>query len=179
MRVLQLGCGRTRLAPALESGEPIEAIALDADCTVNPDVVCCLGKDRLPFPDDTFDIAVAIHVLEHIGTQGETAGWFQFWEDLYRVLKPDGRLEFVAPWWQSVWGWGDPSHTRLLSPEALYFFQQANYRIPGSPISPFRIQCDFVPSDYKMMRETEDGPIVSFAGILVAKKPLTPWWEDV
>lgn len=177
MRVLHLGCGRKRIAP-VTSGQIIDIVSLDMDPTVQPDLLCCLGKDPIPLPDNSLDGAVAIHVLEHIGKQGEMKEWFAFWEELYRVLKPGGTLEFISPYWNSVWAWGDPTHVRVISSECLYFLNQENYKIPGSPISPFRIQCDFVPTMERDVRAISDGPIVNFAGVLTARKPLKPWWED-
>ncbi len=165
--ILHLGCGRS--AP-LQS--PDKVVTLDADARLNPDIVCCLGKDPIPLPDDSVDTAVAFHVLEHIGVQGDTREWFYFWEELYRVLKPEGRLEFFSPLWDSVWAWADPSHTRVLSPECFMFMSQANYRIERSTISPYRINCDFVPIRFS---KEETG---NFAGILIAKKPLQAWWND-
>ena len=152
--------------------EEHDVMTLDADPMVHPDLVCCLGRDAIPLPDESVDAAIAIHVLEHIGKTGETADWFFFWEDIYRVLKPHGRLEFISPKWDSVWAWADPSHVRLISPESFYFFQQANYGIPGNPISPFRIRCDFRPGTF------QDTPNGNFGGVLIANKPLNPWWED-
>ena len=177
MRVLHLGCGRKRIAPVV-AGQVVEIVSLDMDPNVSPDLVCCLGKDPIPLPDDSLDGAVAIHVLEHIGKQGETAEWFQFWEELYRVLKPGGTFEFISPYWNSVWAWGDPTHVRVISTESLYFFNQDNYKSADSPISPFRVHCDFVQTHAQDIRQTSDGPIVNIAGVLTVRKPLKPWWEN-
>ncbi len=166
-RTLHLGCGRKTLDVRIG-----DVVTLDADEKCNPDVVCVLGRDELPFPENHFDAAVAIHVLEHIGRVGETWGWFFFWEELYRVLKPGAELQFESPLWSSVWAWADPSHVRPLSPEALGFFDQANYRIKGSAISPYRIRCDFVALPPYI--DTMNG---NFRGVLRARKPLRPWWE--
>jgi SAM-dependent methyltransferase len=176
MKLLHLGCGRK--GKAFREPNEVEVISLDADARLNPDIVCCLGRDLIPLPDDSIDTAVAIHVLEHIGKQGETAEWFQFWEELYRVLKPEGKIQFESPMWNSVWAWGDPSHTRALSQESFFFFSQDNYRIEGNIISPFRIRCDFVPEGYQGLSDVADGSVKSFRGVLTAKKPLYPWWED-
>lgn len=169
MRILHLGCGR--VGKNLPEYAGAEIVTLDADARLEPDVVCDLGWQPIPFEPDSFDVAVAIHVLEHIGRQGETAEWFDFWEDLYRVLKPGGLLRFESPLYSSVWAWADPSHTRALSPESFVFFNQDAYRIPGSSISPFRIRCDFEPIGELVVR---DG---NFGGALRARKPLRPWWE--
>jgi len=158
-------------------------VTLDADASLSPDVVCTLGVDPLPFANDSFDRAVAIHVLEHIGRQGDTVGWFQFWEELYRVLKPNGTISFESPLFSSVWAWADPSHTRALSPQSFVYFNQASYRLEPSSISPYRIRCDFEPAG--PFEGILDGNLSiaavesrsHFRGTLVAKKPLRPWWE--
>lgn len=167
--VLHLGCGRR---------EHVEGVVtLDADARVNPDLVCTLGEDRIPLADDSVDVAVANHVLEHIGVQGETVRWFQFWEDLYRVLKPGALFTFESPLYSSVWAWADPSHTRALSPESFVFFNQDAYRLPGSSISPFRVRCDFTPvGNIAYVGDDRGGS--HFGGTLRARKPLRPWWES-
>ena len=174
--IVLLGCGRKLAGP--------DVITLDADARLQPDVICRLGVDALPFPDDSVDQAVAIHVLEHIGRQGETAEWFQFWEELYRVLKADGTPLFESPLYSSVWAWADPTHVRALSPQALAYMSQNSYRLAGSSISPYRIRCDFEPlRAYEGLRDrSPDVAAVEarshFRGVLQAKKPLRPWWED-
>lgn len=166
--ILHLGCGR--IEPVQNAGANI--ITLDADAMLNPMLVCELGIDPIPLANDSVDLAIAEHVLEHIGRQGDTAEWFFFWEELYRVLKPSGQLRFLSPLYSSVWAWSDPSHTRALSPESFTFFNQDAYRIEGSSISPFRIRCDFKPHHFNT--EYADG---SFSGWLTVRKPLVPWWE--
>lgn len=176
MRLI-LGCGRQT-----QSGPDI--VTLDADARLSPDIVCTLGVDPIPLADDSVDGATAIHVLEHIGRQGESAGWFYFWEELYRVLRPGGTLIFESPLYSSVWAWADPTHTRALSPAAFVYMCQDSYRMVPSAISPYRIRCDFEPmrpfegivdgnSDVAAVESRSH-----FRGTLMAKKPLRPWWED-
>ena len=157
--------------PCEIDGEAPEVVSLDQDAAVSPDIVCTLGKEPIPLPDDSVDVAIAIHVLEHIGRQGETGEWFFFWEDLYRVMKHHGKVVFESPRWDKVWAWGDPTHTRVLSPEALCFFNQESYGIPDSAISPYRINCDFAAASM-------DEGDTSFQMTLVARKPLKPWWAN-
>jgi hypothetical protein len=168
--ILHLGCGR--VGRNLRAFDSYEVITLDRDAALKPDIVCNLGVDPIALPDNSIDTAVAIHVLEHIGRQGDTAEWFQFWEELYRVMKPEGRVEFASPLFDSVWAWADPSHTRVLAPESFIFFNQESYRISSSAISPYRIRCDFTALGFS---KDDEG---TFGGVLQVRKPLKPWWED-
>jgi SAM-dependent methyltransferase len=166
--LLLLGAGRRPLIDIPD----MDVIRLDADPLLEPDIVCTLGEEHIPLPEDSVDVAVAVHVLEHIGQQGDTAMWFDFWEDLYRVLKADGMVQFESPRAESVWAWADPGHTRALSAESFIFLAQASYRIPDSAISPYRISCDFEPVGFWGAGEH------NFRGQLRAVKPLVPWWLD-
>lgn len=168
--ILHLGCGRK--GRNLRGLDSFDVKTLDMDPALKPDIVCTLGKDPIALPEDSVDEAIAIHVLEHIGETGKTDQWFQFWEELYRVMKPTARLQFLSPLWSSVWAWADPSHVRPLMPESFIFFNQDSYRIEGSPISPYRINCDFQALGFT--KEGDD----NFGGVLVANKPLKPWWKD-
>lgn len=184
LRVLHLGCGRKGRMVPLTVDRPLDVTSLDADPLLEPDIVCRLGAEPIPLPNDSVDLAVAFHVLEHIGRQGETAEWFSFFEDLYRVLTPGGELHFESPLYSSVWAWADPSHVRALSPQSFVFFNQDSYRDRDSGISPFRIRCDFVPSGFEGVPDSANPHIAaseghsSFRGVLIAKKPLEPWWTD-
>jgi SAM-dependent methyltransferase len=64
------------------------------------DVVC--GFPRLPYRDGVFDAVVSQAVFEHISRPWETAS------ELYRVLKPGGRIHLDTAFMQPFHG--DPSH---------------------------------------------------------------------
>lgn len=56
------------------------------------DYVCDAGK-RLPFPDNTFDLVYASHILEHVA-------WYKTSEVLrewIRIIRPGGSLEIWVP----------------------------------------------------------------------------------
>jgi ubiquinone/menaquinone biosynthesis C-methylase UbiE len=42
----------------------IELITVDIDANLNPDIVASI--DKLPFLDNTFEVAIACQILEHI-----------------------------------------------------------------------------------------------------------------
>jgi SAM-dependent methyltransferase len=184
LRVLHLGVGRKGQEVPYVTEPIATVITLDADPFLKPDLVCRLGAEPIPLSDNSVDVAVAVHVLEHIGQQGETAEWFQFWEELYRVLVPDGELRFESPLYDSVWCWADPSHVRALSPQALLYFSQDSYRVPTAAISPYRLECNFLPTEkFRGLRDSNAEiaaveQVSHFRGTLRAVKPLVRWWED-
>jgi SAM-dependent methyltransferase len=193
--LLHVGCGRKtdwaaqRLMEgaglSLPTADDYRVVTLDASGDLGADHVCRLGLDRLPLPDDSVDLVYAWHVLEHVGTQGETDAWFFCWEELYRVLKADGLVVLSSPYYDSIWAWSDPTHTRVISEHSFAFFDQRAYRVPGSMISPYRVRCDFqmqpvtgIPKGWDVLRDQHDPRSRSLRAVLRAIKPLQPWWED-
>lgn len=79
---------------------------------------------------DTYDVALATHLVEHIphaiSRRGEivatTGGWWAFWKELGRVLKPDGIAHIITPYGHSRGGIIDPTHTRYMLPETFGYF---------------------------------------------------------
>ncbi len=190
-RVLHLGCGRkATLTPselfryvALDLAEEAEVVNLDADARNKPDIVCELGRELIDLPDDSIDMAIAWHVLEHIGRQGDVAEWFAFWEDLYRVLKPGGLIYGECPYYTGIWAWSDPTHVRALSEHSFVFFNQDSYRIPDSAISPYRLACDFqfsglrnMERGHRIVTDHKDPRNQVLRFCLSARKPLLTWW---
>jgi hypothetical protein len=193
MRVLHLGCGRKQLGPAdlfrsvqlsIADG-PVSVTHLDADPALEPDLVCRLGEDRIALDDDSVDVIIAWHVIEHIGRQGEARAWFQFWEEIYRVLRPQGWIYGETPYYTSLWAWSDPTHVRAISEHSFVFFSQDSYRIPHSAISPYRIAADFtflgmpgLEKGFVVLTDPQDTRTQSLRFALRAQKPLRPWWQD-
>lgn len=117
---------------------------LDMEENHSPDILCDLR--HLPFmpidytgefewwmnqegciANNLFDEIHAYEVLEHIGTQGDYQHFFGEFEELWRILKPGGFLFATCPAWWSIWAWGDPGHTRVISDASLVFLDQSQY----------------------------------------------------
>ncbi|HEX6316910.1 MAG TPA: methyltransferase domain-containing protein [Gemmatimonadaceae bacterium] len=93
-RVLDIGAGQGALSARLrDAGARVSA------CDVVPEQFDVPGVDfrtvgpdgRLPFDDGSFDVAIAVEVLEHID------GHDRFFAEVSRVLAPDGIVFFTTP----------------------------------------------------------------------------------
>lgn len=75
------------------AGEVLRACDLYPDNFRYRDVVCDRidAAGRLPYDDDTFDAACSIEVIEHLEDQ------FHFIRELYRIVKPAGRIMVTTP----------------------------------------------------------------------------------
>lgn len=131
---LLLGCGNRREKQVKVKDCPqdwCELVTLDWDEGVNPHVVHDLTKMPLPFDNDMFDEIHAYEVLEHCGAQGDWRLFFDQFSEFHRILKPGGIFVATVPPWDSIWAWGDPGHTRVISEASLVFLCQENYEQLG------------------------------------------------
>lgn len=130
MRELVIGAGNSKLkCLTLDDNEQYyNPTTLDIDIDSNPDVLWDLEKRPLPFEDEEFDEIHAYEVLEHIGRQGDWRSFFEEFSEYHRILKPNGHLLGSVPKWDSLWAWGDPGHTRVLTPGTFAFLSQEQYK---------------------------------------------------
>lgn len=93
-RVLEVGCGAGHLTTRL-AARGVDIVGIDA----NPNASAIAGTDRvrtmhaesLDFADDSFDVIVSVHAIEHIP---ELEGAL---DEMARVLRPGGRVMFIYP----------------------------------------------------------------------------------
>ena len=81
---LNLGCGGRKLHGYIN---------IDYSSDVNPDVVCHLGHEKLPFKDNSVDYVFSSHFFEHLDTN-ETIFLL---DELYRVCKNGAIIEAICP----------------------------------------------------------------------------------
>lgn len=140
---LLIGAGSSRdkrLSIPGQSPEWQGLVTLDNNPAHDPDIVADLTQLPLPFDADSFDEIHAYEVLEHLYRQGDYKSFFKEFEEYWRILKPNGHMFISVPYWQSVWAWGDPSHTRIIPVETFTFLNQAEYekQVGKTPMSDFR-----------------------------------------
>ncbi|WP_291296491.1 class I SAM-dependent methyltransferase [Elioraea sp.] len=87
-RVLVIGAGNCRYQDAAEFHY--------TDVAFSDGVNAIADAHDLPFADGTFDFVIAIAVLEHVADPARVVG------EVWRVLKPDGRVFAETPFLQPV-----------------------------------------------------------------------------
>lgn len=166
---LLLGAGSSRVKKLhLGRDQWSRLITLDVNNDHKPDVVHDIASLPLPFDDDTFDEIHAYEVMEHVGRQGDWRFFFDQWSDLWRILKPGGLFFGTSPASASRWAWGDPGHTRVLSPECITFLHQPAYdaQVGVSPMTDYRFAYR---ADFDIIHSQDEG--TAFVYILQAVKP--------
>lgn len=164
MRELLIGCGNRRERWLKSPHWPDkwdDLVTLDIDPTCGPDVVHDLNVTPYPFADGEFQNIWASEVLEHFGQQGDWRGWFRQWSEFYRIMQPGGHFVASCPRMDSRWAWGDPGHTRIVSPEALTFLDQSQYerQVGVSSMTDYR-HC--WQGDFRLVHEEDAGESFHF-----------------
>lgn len=93
-RVLEVGCGQGHLTQAL-AAQGVDIIGIDANPNA-PEIagnglVRCMKAESLDFDDNTFDVVISVHALEHIPDLESALS------EIARVLKPGGEAVHIYP----------------------------------------------------------------------------------
>lgn len=133
--ILNLGCGKTNSE---------DAFGLDIVDNVGVDIVAN-AEEVFPFEDNTFNHVYARDVLEHV----HMVKRIHIMEQIYRVLKPGGILEFLVPStdWNNAGAFQDPTHYSFWC--ELSFRYYYSDQVQGSFRSLYDINCHFIPLDIR------------------------------
>lgn len=118
MKILDIGC--STIDRKYKSDYPKDkVIGLDKFHVSGADVIADLEKS-FPFKDNSFDMVVASHVLEH------TVNFFSIMEEIHRVLKPKGTLKVWVPHFSSNLAYTNPDHKRFFGAYSFHIFSSDN-----------------------------------------------------
>jgi len=106
-QVLNAGCGYSKYFHN-------NIVNLDAFDICKPDVVHDLNKTPLPFKDETFDLVIANHIMEHL------TNWWDCFNEFSRITKPNGKVEIWVPSTGSDAANGFRDHVVEINPCAFY-----------------------------------------------------------
>jgi hypothetical protein len=174
MTELLIGCGNSRQKKLSIKGRGdwSNLVTVDIDPACCPDI---LGDAADPeffqqFDENTFDEAHAYDVLEHFGKQGDWRHFFAHWSAIWRILKPNGLFFGISPDSGSRWAWGDPGHSRVISPEVLVYLSQEEYvkQVGNNPMTDYR---HIYSANFEVMVSQVDPRDQQHAFILKALKP--------
>ncbi len=110
---LQLGCGTAKLKPFLNA---------DLNLSIGPDIVCDLDRRPYPFKTDSFDVVLALSILEHLND------FFSVMEEIHRISKDGAAVYILVPHFSSAAAFVDPTHRTHLSARSCDYF------VPGADL---------------------------------------------
>jgi hypothetical protein len=93
------------------------------------DLVLNLGVDPWPFEEGSIEETHSMHFLEHL-TMPERV---HLMNELYRVLKVDGKAFFQVPAWSSARAYGDPTHQWPPVSEWFLYYLRRDWRATNAP----------------------------------------------
>ena len=167
MRQLVLGCGHNKTKSLIPNQVWDDVVTIDIDKTCNPTYCCNLNCLPYPFKDNEFDEIHAYEVLEHLGRQGNYLSFFELFNELWRIMKPDAKMFISTPNYKGMWAWSDPGHRRVISDGTLVFLDQEEYKrqIGKTSMTDYR-ECYHGDFKSEMIQYNED----SMIAILRCKK---------
>jgi SAM-dependent methyltransferase len=106
-KILDLGCG---------SSKKENALGVDSNARVNPDVIHDLNVFPYPFENDSFGEIYMDNSLEHLNEVIPVI------EEVYRILKPGGFVKIIVPYFRSLWAFGDITHKKFFTVRSMEMF---------------------------------------------------------
>ncbi len=106
-RILDLGCG-TKKTP--------NSFGVDVVKLKNVDLVYDLNQIPWPFEDEQFEKVIMNDSLEHLDKPIDVL------REVYRILKPSGKVELRVLYWNHKYNYSDPQHKHAFAEMYFDFF---------------------------------------------------------
>ena len=123
---VDIGCGQNK-----KEG----FIGVDIADIEGVDIVHDLNIYPYPIKDNSVSEIFISHYIEH------THDIMKFMHELHRILKVGGRVDIIAPYYNSVRCWQDPTHRWAIS-EASFYYYNKEWR-KANKLDHYPITCDF------------------------------------
>lgn len=104
-------------------------IGVDNIAFPNVDIVLDAAKGNWPWPDNSVEEAHASHFMEHLTADERIV----FLNELYRVMKVDGKFTMITPHWNSCRAYGDPTHKWPPIGEFWFYYLNKTWRDANAP----------------------------------------------
>jgi len=108
---LHLGCGTRKYHGFL---------GVDISPLKGVDVVCDLQKAPWPFKDSCISEFLLIDVIEHLNDT------ITVMEEIWRIGKPQALVSIIAPYYNSLGAFQDPTHVRFFTEHTFDYFTVEN-----------------------------------------------------
>jgi predicted SAM-dependent methyltransferase len=106
-RILDLGCGNKKRPGA---------IGVDFNDRTAADVIHNLNAFPYPFDDASVDEVYLDNILEHLDEP------LKVMEEVYRIVRPGGRVKVIVPYFRSLWAFIDPTHQHFFTVSSFAFY---------------------------------------------------------
>jgi len=91
-KLLDAGCGDCSFTKAFRDSGMVNVVGVDLFNNGDMSVYeCNFETDKLPFEDNSFDVAFSKSILEHLKDPTN------YLKEIYRILKPNGKLILMVP----------------------------------------------------------------------------------
>ncbi|MCD6218585.1 methyltransferase domain-containing protein [bacterium] len=91
-------------------------IGIDRSNNVGADYVLDIEREQFPFDDSSVSEIYCAHLVEHL------SDLISFMNECYRVLKPDGLMTILAPYYTAIQASQDPTHVRYINERTFCYF---------------------------------------------------------
>lgn len=149
---VELGCGQNKATKQFFIDNmnitPDKIIGVDIVKTKDTDIVHDLTQFPYPFEDESVDAIYTCHFIEHLdGTER-----MKFFDECYRILKPNGIMRHVHPYYKSVRAVQDPTHKWPPISENSYLYWDKKWR-EANKLDHYPIKCDYEFSIYYLWQD--------------------------
>ena len=141
---LNLACGKNKTegyfgidiaqVEGVDAVMDLESFPWDIESESAQEIVCSHYVEHTPMETYGKRIVKAIQqsqsfdemklIVDKIDLNAPSDGLIMFMDEVYRILKPEGTIKIIAPYYTSIRCWQDPTHRRPISEATFLYFNK-------------------------------------------------------